>query len=142
MLIPGCIASTSNYVEHPRLIAEQLCQYADIVGRERVIAGTDCGFGSFAGYSRVDPGDRVQETASARRRRGARDGQAMAKQTLDAPPRDGASRRRPKCARRSSASCAAACFENAGRASDFLRFVVGETLAGEADRLKGYTIAV
>jgi 5-methyltetrahydropteroyltriglutamate--homocysteine methyltransferase len=55
VLIPGCIASTSNYVEHPRLIAEQLCQYADIVGRERVIAGTDCGFGSFAGYSRVDP---------------------------------------------------------------------------------------
>jgi len=38
-----------------RLIAEQLCRYADIVGRERVIAGADCGFGSFAGYSRVDP---------------------------------------------------------------------------------------
>jgi 5-methyltetrahydropteroyltriglutamate--homocysteine methyltransferase len=56
VLIPGCIASTSNYVEHPRLIAEQICQYADIVGRERVIAGTDCGFGTFAGYSRVDPG--------------------------------------------------------------------------------------
>jgi 5-methyltetrahydropteroyltriglutamate--homocysteine methyltransferase len=55
VLIPGCISSTSNYVEHPRLIAEQLCQYADLVGRERVIAGTDCGFGSFAGYSRVDP---------------------------------------------------------------------------------------
>lgn len=55
ILIPGCVASTSNYIEHPRLIAEQLCQYADIVGRERVIAGTDCGFGSFAGYSRVDP---------------------------------------------------------------------------------------
>jgi 5-methyltetrahydropteroyltriglutamate--homocysteine methyltransferase len=55
VLIPGCIASTSNYVEHPRLIAEQLCQYAGLVGRERVIAGTDCGFGSFAGYSRVDP---------------------------------------------------------------------------------------
>jgi 5-methyltetrahydropteroyltriglutamate--homocysteine methyltransferase len=56
VLIPGCIASTSNYVEHPQLIAEQLRQYADIVGRERVIAGTDCGFGSFAGLSRVDPG--------------------------------------------------------------------------------------
>ena len=55
VLIPGCISSTSNYVEHPRLIAEQLCQYADIVGRERIIAGADCGFGSFAGYSRVDP---------------------------------------------------------------------------------------
>jgi 5-methyltetrahydropteroyltriglutamate--homocysteine methyltransferase len=55
VLIPGCVMSTSNYVEHPRLIAQQLCQYADIVGRERVIAGVDCGFGSFAGYSRVDP---------------------------------------------------------------------------------------
>ena len=55
VLIPGCVSSTSNYLEHPRLIAEQLCQYADIVGRERVIAGTDCGFGSFAGSSRVDP---------------------------------------------------------------------------------------
>lgn len=55
VLIPGCIASTSNYVEHPELVAEQLVQYANIVGRERVIAGTDCGFGTFAGYSRVDP---------------------------------------------------------------------------------------
>ena len=56
ILIPGCIASTSNYVEHPELIAQQLVQFADIVGRERVLAGTDCGFGSFAGLSRVDPG--------------------------------------------------------------------------------------
>ena len=56
ILIPGCIMSTTNYVEHPELVAQQLCQYADIVGRERVIAGTDCGFGTFAGTSRVDPG--------------------------------------------------------------------------------------
>ena len=56
VLIPGCIMSTTNYVEHPKLVAEQLCQYADIVGRERVIAGTDCGFGTFAGLSRVDAG--------------------------------------------------------------------------------------
>jgi 5-methyltetrahydropteroyltriglutamate--homocysteine methyltransferase len=55
VLIPGLIASTSNYVEHPRLVAEQLCRFAGLVGRERVLAGTDCGFGSFAGYSRVDP---------------------------------------------------------------------------------------
>jgi len=54
VLIPGCITSTSNYVEHPELIAQQLVQFADIVGRERVIAGTDCGFGSFAGIARVD----------------------------------------------------------------------------------------
>jgi 5-methyltetrahydropteroyltriglutamate--homocysteine methyltransferase len=56
VLIPGCIMSTSNYVEHPELVAQQLCQFADIVGRERVLAGTDCGFGTFAGLGRVDPG--------------------------------------------------------------------------------------
>jgi 5-methyltetrahydropteroyltriglutamate--homocysteine methyltransferase len=55
VLVPGCIGSTSNYVEHPELVAEQLCQFAGIVGRERVIAGTDCGFGSFVGTSRVVP---------------------------------------------------------------------------------------
>jgi 5-methyltetrahydropteroyltriglutamate--homocysteine methyltransferase len=56
ILIPGCITSTSNYVEHPELVAQHICQFADIVGRERVIAGTDCGFGTFAGLGRVDPG--------------------------------------------------------------------------------------
>jgi 5-methyltetrahydropteroyltriglutamate--homocysteine methyltransferase len=56
ILVPGCITSTSNYVEHPEGVAQQICQYADIVGRDRVIAGTDCGFGSFAGLSRVDAG--------------------------------------------------------------------------------------
>jgi 5-methyltetrahydropteroyltriglutamate--homocysteine methyltransferase len=40
--------STSNFVEHPRLIAQRICRYADIVGRDRVIAGADCGFGAFA----------------------------------------------------------------------------------------------
>jgi 5-methyltetrahydropteroyltriglutamate--homocysteine methyltransferase len=55
ILIPGCITSTSNYVEHPELVAQQIEQFANIVGRERVIAGSDCGFGSFAGTSRVDP---------------------------------------------------------------------------------------
>jgi 5-methyltetrahydropteroyltriglutamate--homocysteine methyltransferase len=64
ILIPGCIMSTSNYVEHPELIAQQLCQYADIVGRERVIAATDCGFGTFAGLSRVDPGVTYKKLAS------------------------------------------------------------------------------
>ncbi len=48
VLIPGVIDSTSNFVEHPRLIAQRLCRYAGIVGRERVIAGADCGFGTFA----------------------------------------------------------------------------------------------
>jgi 5-methyltetrahydropteroyltriglutamate--homocysteine methyltransferase len=48
ILIPGVIDSTTNFVEHPRLIAQRICHYADIVGRERVIAGTDCGFATFA----------------------------------------------------------------------------------------------
>jgi 5-methyltetrahydropteroyltriglutamate--homocysteine methyltransferase len=55
ILIPGCIDSTYNYVEHPELVAQQICQFADIVGRERVIAGTDCGFGTFVGTGRVVP---------------------------------------------------------------------------------------
>ena len=64
ILIPGCIASTSNYVEHPDLVAQQIRQFADIVGRERVIAGTDCGFGTFAGFSRVDPGIAYKKLAA------------------------------------------------------------------------------
>jgi 5-methyltetrahydropteroyltriglutamate--homocysteine methyltransferase len=48
ILIPGVIDSTTNFVEHPRLIAQRICHYADIVGRDRVIAGADCGFATFA----------------------------------------------------------------------------------------------
>jgi len=48
ILMPGLIDSTTNFVEHPRLVAQRLQHYADIVGRERVIAGTDCGFATFA----------------------------------------------------------------------------------------------
>jgi 5-methyltetrahydropteroyltriglutamate--homocysteine methyltransferase len=48
ILIPGVIDSTTNFVEHPRLIAQRIRQYAGIVGRERVIAGADCGFATFA----------------------------------------------------------------------------------------------
>ncbi len=55
LLIPGVIGSTSNYVEHPRLVAERICRYADLVGRERVLAGSDCGFSTFAGFGPVDP---------------------------------------------------------------------------------------
>jgi 5-methyltetrahydropteroyltriglutamate--homocysteine methyltransferase len=55
ILIPGVIGSTSNYIEHPLLVAERLCRFADIVGRERVIAGSDCGFSTFAGFGPVDP---------------------------------------------------------------------------------------
>lgn len=54
VLIPGVLDSTTNFVEHPQLVAERICRFADIVGRERVIAGTDCGFSTFAGYGAVD----------------------------------------------------------------------------------------
>ncbi|MEM7708716.1 MAG: cobalamin-independent methionine synthase II family protein [Pseudomonadota bacterium] len=49
ILIPGVIDTTTNFVEHPRLVEHRLMRYADLVGRERVIAGTDCGFATFAG---------------------------------------------------------------------------------------------
>jgi 5-methyltetrahydropteroyltriglutamate--homocysteine methyltransferase len=55
ILVPGLLTSTSNYVEHPELIAQRALQFADIVGRERVMAGTDCGFGTFAGIGKMDP---------------------------------------------------------------------------------------
>ncbi|WP_218042994.1 cobalamin-independent methionine synthase II family protein [Steroidobacter gossypii] len=55
VLIPGVISTTTNYIEHPLLVAERLCRYADVVGRDRVMAGTDCGFGTFAGFGPVDP---------------------------------------------------------------------------------------
>jgi 5-methyltetrahydropteroyltriglutamate--homocysteine methyltransferase len=54
VLIPGLLTSTSNYVEHPELVAQRLQQFADIVGRDRVIGGTDCGFGTFAGIGKMD----------------------------------------------------------------------------------------
>jgi 5-methyltetrahydropteroyltriglutamate--homocysteine methyltransferase len=54
-LIPGVIDSTSNFVEHPRLIAQRLKRYTDLLGQERVVAGTDCGFDTFIGRDRVSP---------------------------------------------------------------------------------------
>jgi 5-methyltetrahydropteroyltriglutamate--homocysteine methyltransferase len=55
VLIPGVIDSTTNFIEHPRVVAERIERYANIIGRERVIAGTDCGFSTFAGFGVVDP---------------------------------------------------------------------------------------
>jgi 5-methyltetrahydropteroyltriglutamate--homocysteine methyltransferase len=55
VLMPGVIDSVSNFVEHPQLVAERICRFADFVGRERVLAGTDCGFGTFAGFGKIDP---------------------------------------------------------------------------------------
>ena len=54
VLIPGVLDSTSNFIEHPRLVAQRLRRFAGIVGADRVIAGTDCGFGTFAGFGAVD----------------------------------------------------------------------------------------
>ncbi len=55
ILIPGVIDSTNNFIEHPGVVAMRLRNLANIVGRENVIAGTDCGFATFAGFSRVVP---------------------------------------------------------------------------------------
>jgi 5-methyltetrahydropteroyltriglutamate--homocysteine methyltransferase len=55
VLIPGCLDSTTNFVEHPELVAQRLANYTDAVGCDRVIAGTDCGFSTFAGFGVVDP---------------------------------------------------------------------------------------
>lgn len=55
VLVPGVIDSTTNFVEHPELVAQRLERFAGIVGVDRLIAGTDCGFGTFAGFGAVDP---------------------------------------------------------------------------------------
>jgi len=55
VLIPGVITQSTVLVEHPELVAKRLCRFADVVGRERVIAGADCGFASFAGSNEVHP---------------------------------------------------------------------------------------
>ena len=62
--MPGVITSTSNYVEHPAHVAELLSRYVGIVGADRVIAGTDCGFGTFAGIGKVDPAVAYKKLAS------------------------------------------------------------------------------
>src|SRR5579875_136902 len=54
ILIPGVIDSVTNFIEHPKLVAQRIANLANLVGRENVIAGTDCGFGTIAGVSRVD----------------------------------------------------------------------------------------
>jgi 5-methyltetrahydropteroyltriglutamate--homocysteine methyltransferase len=64
ILIPGVIDSTSNFIEHPRLVAQRIGNLARLVGRENVIAGTDCGFGTFAGSETVD-GDIVWHKLAA-----------------------------------------------------------------------------
>ncbi|XAT60192.1 epoxyalkane--coenzyme M transferase [Rhodobacteraceae bacterium Araon29] len=55
ILIPGVVDTTTNFVEHPELVAQRIEKFTNIVGAERVIAGSDCGFGTFAGFGAVDP---------------------------------------------------------------------------------------
>lgn len=55
VLVPGVVDTTTNFVEHPELVAQRIERFTDIVGAERVIAGSDCGFGTFAGFGAVDP---------------------------------------------------------------------------------------
>ena len=54
ILLPGVVDTCTNYVEHPDLVAQRIVRFAEVVGRERVIASTDCGFGTFAGYGKID----------------------------------------------------------------------------------------
>jgi 5-methyltetrahydropteroyltriglutamate--homocysteine methyltransferase len=56
ILLPGCLDTSTNFVEHPELVAQRIEQYASVVGRERVIASTDCGFSTFAGQGKIHPG--------------------------------------------------------------------------------------
>jgi 5-methyltetrahydropteroyltriglutamate--homocysteine methyltransferase len=56
VLMPGMIDTSTNYVEHPDLVAQRIVRFAGVVGRERVIASTDCGFGTAAGHGKIDPG--------------------------------------------------------------------------------------
>ena len=55
VLVPGVIDSTTNYIEHPELVAQRILQFTDIVGPGRVMAGTDCGFGTWSGFGAIDP---------------------------------------------------------------------------------------
>jgi 5-methyltetrahydropteroyltriglutamate--homocysteine methyltransferase len=55
ILVPGVVDTTTNFVEHPEVVAQRLSRFIDIVGSDRVIAGSDCGFGTFAGFGAVDP---------------------------------------------------------------------------------------
>jgi 5-methyltetrahydropteroyltriglutamate--homocysteine methyltransferase len=55
VLIPGVIDSTTNFIEHPKVVAQRILTFTNLFGRERVIAGTDCGFSTFAGFGAVDP---------------------------------------------------------------------------------------
>ncbi len=76
ILAPGLIDSCSNYVEHPELIAQRIQRFASFVGKDRVVASTDCGFGTFAGYGKIDP------AVTWKKLRSLRDGAELAEARL------------------------------------------------------------
>ena len=55
VLVPGVVDTTTNFVEHPQVVSQRIERFTDIVGKDRVVAGSDCGFGTFAGFGAVDP---------------------------------------------------------------------------------------
>jgi len=75
VLMPGVIDTSTNYVEHPDYVAERICRFADVVGRDRVLASTDCGFATFTRFGRVDPDiayEKLSALAEGARRASAR----------------------------------------------------------------------
>ncbi len=79
IFVPGMIDTSSNYVEHPELIAQRVERWVGMFGRERVIAGTDCGFGTFAGYGKLDG------QIAYKKLRALAEGAALATKRLRAP---------------------------------------------------------
>jgi 5-methyltetrahydropteroyltriglutamate--homocysteine methyltransferase len=64
ILVPGVVDSTTNFIEHPELVAQRIAQYARVVGADRVMAGTDCGFSTWHDYTTVHPEIAWQKLAS------------------------------------------------------------------------------
>ena len=54
VVVPGVIDSTSNFVEHPQVVADRLIQFSKVIPKDQLMAGTDCGFSSFAGFGKID----------------------------------------------------------------------------------------
>jgi 5-methyltetrahydropteroyltriglutamate--homocysteine methyltransferase len=67
VLVPGVLDTTTNFIEHPQLVSERIVRFAEIVGRDRVMAGSDCGFGTWAGFGPIDPDICWQKLASLSR---------------------------------------------------------------------------
>jgi 5-methyltetrahydropteroyltriglutamate--homocysteine methyltransferase len=54
VIVPGVIDSTSNFVEHPQVVADRLIQFSKVIPKDQLMAGTDCGFSTFAGFGKID----------------------------------------------------------------------------------------